>query len=418
MIRSGRSPRAAAGPVDQAIEQVVRRSYGRLVALLACRGIDLTSAEDALAEAFANALRRWPTDGVPANPEGWLLVSARRRLIDGLRHAAVRERVLPLLAVESQMRVETSPAAPFPDRRLELLFACAHPAIDPTLHTPLMLQTVLGLDAATIASAFLSAPATMAQRLVRAKRKIRDAGLRFEIPPLEAFPERLDAVLEAIYAAFGSTWESQGGLDDQGPGLAWEALTLGRLVVEALPEAPEARGLLALMLYCQARRRARFDRNGNYQPLASQDPSQWDQPLIGEAEHHLQQAGAAGCPGRFQLEAAIQSAHLAPAYGRPIDESVILRLYDGLAAMAPTVAVLVNRAAALARAKGPEVGLEAAEALPLELVGTHQPWWALKAHLLERCGRLQEAKEARQRAIGLTENPAVRAYLLAAQPRH
>jgi len=396
---------------QQVIAEVARRSYGRLVALLASRSGDLAATEDALGDAFAAALRRWPLQGVPRQPEAWLLVAARRRLIDANRRANVQERAAPLLAYESWLASTASASAPLADRRMELLFVCTHPAIDPGVRTPLMLQTVLGLEAATIASAFLSSPAAMAQRLVRAKQKIRTTGIPFEIPPREAFPERLDAVLEAIYAAFGATWEGVQGFESGRPGLASEAVELARLVVSALPGAPEPKGLLALMLYCEARRSSRCDRDGFYRPLHEQTSADWDHALIGEAEGLLQQASQLGQSGRFQLEAAIQSAHLAPAFGRTPNDRAILALYDALLGHAPTVAVLVNRAAALARVHGTDAGLDAIDAIPADVVRSYQPWWALRLHLLRQCGRFEEAEAACERAIGLTSDPALRAYL-------
>jgi len=404
------------------IELAARDSYGRLVALLASRSGDVAAAEDALSDAFVTAIERWPTDGIPHNPEGWLLAAARRRLIDGARHGAVRERAAPGIAYEIEAAGASSSTqaidaalleeAAFPDRRIELLFACAHPAIDATMHTPLMLQAVLGLDANVIASAFLSAPAAMAQRLVRAKRKIRDAGIRFEIPASDQFAGRLHAVMEAIYAAFGTGWDAIHGAEDGREALAEEALYLGRLVVDALPNQAEPRGLLALMLYCAARRHARRDANGGYVALSAQNPAQWNHAQIGEAESLLRTASRLNAPGRFQIEAAIQSAHLAPAFGRPADEIAIVALYDALLSYAPTVAALVNRAAAVGRAYGAVEGLAAAEAIPYDQVDDYQPWWALRSYLLARAGRVEESNAARERAVGLTEDSAVRDFLL------
>jgi RNA polymerase sigma-70 factor (ECF subfamily) len=400
---------------------------------------DGRSDRAALGDAFAAALAQWPSAGVPANPEGWLVAAARRRLADGRRRTAVRDAAAAELTyaatltgspagVASPGDAAGEPSA-FPDRRLGLLFACAHPAIDPGVHTPLMLQAVLGLDAAAVASAFLVAPAAMAQRLVRAKRKLRDAGVPFEVPAADALAPRLAAVLAAIYAAFGAGWDAVTGGDVQsGPGaaaasqadLADEAIWLGRLVVDALPDEPEARGLLALMLYCHARRDARTGAAGAglaagpvYVPLAAQDPARWALPLIGEAEAALRAAARHLRPGRYQLEAAIQSAHLAPAFGRPADWAAVVALYDALLAYAPTVGAVVGRAAAVGEAVGPEAGLAASEGVPAAAAASYQPWWALRAHLLARLGRADEAGAAYARAAGLTRSPAVRTFLLA-----
>lgn len=399
---------------DDAVELAARTSYGRLVALLSVRSHDVGAAEDALSDAFIAALEQWPDAGVPANPEAWLLATARRRLVDRARHDAVRARAEPLLAYTASLGEQAFELGALPDRRLELLFACAHPAIDPSIHTPLMLQAVLGLDASVIASAFLSPPTAMAQRLVRAKRKIRDAGIRFEIPEPESFPARLEAVLEAIYAAFGTGWDAIAGSDAMRADLANEALYLCRLVVDALPHEAEPRGLLALMLYCDSRRVARRDIEGRYIPLSAQNSSQWNLAQIAEAESLLQAAARLARAGRFQIEAAIQSAHLAPMFGRLADETGIVALYDALLLYAPTVGALVNRAAAVARAHGADAGLMALDGVPADVVEGYQPWWVLRSHLLLQCGRVDEAALARTRAIGLTEDPAVRAFLLGA----
>lgn len=415
----------------RAVELAARASYGRLVAILASRSHDVAAAEDALGDAFAAALSQWPTSGVPDGPEAWLVATARRRLSDRDRRARVADGAADSLAYaatfvdvtsQSPLHVRGGHAA-FPDRRLGLLFACAHPGVDAGVRTPLMLQVVLGVDVETIASAFLVAPVAMAQRLVRAKRKLRDAGIPFTIPEPEELLPRLAAVLEAIYAAFGTGWDAVAGGDARRADLAEEAIWLGRLTVDALPEEAEARGLLALMLYCHARRSARSDasragasaglRSGAYVPLTDQDPSQWSMPLIGEAEATLMSAARLLSPGRFQLEAAIQSAHLSPAFGRPRDWAAIVALYDALIAYAPTVGALVSRAAALGEASGAAAGLGASDAIPRDVAATYQPWWALRAHLLARLGRNAEAREAYQRAAGLTLAPSIRDFLLA-----
>jgi len=395
-----------------AAELAARVSYGRLLAYLAAQSRDLTAAEDALGEAFVAALETWPRAGVPDKPEAWLLAVARRRLIDGARHARVEDvAAAALRIVVDRAEQEASSKALFPDERLKLLFVCAHPAIDPAARTPLMLQTVLGLDAARIASAFLVAPAAMGQRLVRVKAKIRDAGIRFEIPEPRELPSRLEAVLQAIYAAYGSAWEDVAGADPRRQGLAEEAIWLGRLVTRLLPDEPEGRGLLALMLHCEARRWARRDAEGRYVPLTRQDVALWSQPLIEEAEEILAAASKAMKPSRFQLEAAIQSVHAQRAVTGHTDWEAIALLYEGLIRLAPTIGARVGSAAALAEAKGDDAGLAALEAIPPEAVTGYQPYWALSAHLLKRLGRAAEAREAYARAIGLSEDPAVRDFL-------
>ena len=276
-----------------------------------------------------------------------------------------------------------------------------------------MLQTVLGLDAARIASAFLVAPTAMSQRLVRVKAKIRDASIKFEVPDSRELPDRVDSVLEAIYAAFGSGWDDVAGSDARRRGLTDEAIWLGRLVTALMPQEPEALGLLALMLHCEARRPARRDPNGQYVPLDRQDVTLWSQAMIDEAETLLADAAAAGRPGRFQLEAAIQSAHARRAVTGRTDWEAIALLYEGLLLCAPTVGAQVGHAAALARARGDEAGLAALDAIPGDALVSYQPYCALRAHLLKRLGRAGEASQAFSRAIGLTEDAEVRAFLAA-----
>ncbi|MBE9140182.1 RNA polymerase subunit sigma-70 [Nodosilinea sp. LEGE 07088] len=402
----------------RAAELAARNSYGRLVAYLAAQTRDLAAAEDALGDAFLKALSTWPEQGTPTNPEAWLLVTARRRWIDTARRSQTQEQVFNALTVRDAVvasvsdSVSDSDGATFPDDRLKLLFICAHPAIDGALHTPLMLQTVLGLNAAQIASAFLVAPTTMGQRLVRAKAKIRDAGIAFELPMAEDLPERLDAVLAAIYAAYTQGWETVDGADPRDRGFAEEALWLARLCVQLMPQAAEARGLLALMLYCEARRDARRNAQGGYVPLDQQDTRRWSQAMIAAAEHELAQAASLSQLGRFQLEAAIQSIHAQRLRGAAIDWDALVLLYEGLIQLSPTLGALVSQAAAIAETKGPEQGLALLNTLPAEAIANYQPYWALKAHLLQRLNQAA-AKEAYQRAIGLSEDAAIRDFLLA-----
>ena len=395
----------------QAAELAARVSYGRLLAYLAARWRDVARAEDALGDALLAALETWPRTGVPDNPVAWLLTAARRRLVDGARHAGVAAAAEADLKIMLDERADASPAA-FPDERLALLFVCAHPAIDEAARTPLMLQTVLGLDAARIASAFLVAPATMSQRLVRVKAKIREAGIRFEIPAPGELAARLDAVLEAIYAAYGSGWEDVAGADPRRHGLAEEAIWLGRLVARLRPDEPEAQGLLALMLHCEARRAARRDAAGAYVPLGFQDLRRWSRPMIEEAEEVLAGAARLKAAGRFQLEAAIQSVHAQRVQTGETDWAAVTLLYEGLLRHAPTMGARVAHAAALGQARDAEAGLAALDAIPRDEVATYQPYWALRGHVLKALGRAAEAGEAYERAIGLSEDPAVRAFLL------
>jgi predicted RNA polymerase sigma factor len=404
----------ALGPVDahRAIERVARESYGRLVAYLSASTRDVASAEDALSNALVAALTTWQSDGVPQNPEAWLLTAARHSFIDHVRHRQVAEASEPTLLLLRENSMEMNLSAEFPDDRLKLMFVCAHPAIDPAMHTPLMLQTVLGLDAARIAHAFLISPATMGQRLVRAKTKIRDGGIQFEVPQERELSQRTDAVLEAIYAAFGIGWDDMAGVDQRGRDLAEEAIWLGRVLRQLMPDEAEVRGLLALMLHCEARRRARRGPDGRYIPLSEQDSGQWSQPLIGEAERLLAEASSRRQAGRFQLEAAIQSVHAERTRSGRTEWTAIVLFYEQLLRISPTLGTRTGYAAAVGEASGPQAGLAVLDRIDPDDVCAYQPYWAVRAHLLQRLGKTSEAADAFDRAIGLAEDSAVRNFLL------
>ncbi len=351
---------------QRTIERVARESYGRLVAYLSAHTRDVASAEDALSDALVKALTAWPRDGVPENPEAWLMTTARHSFIDLVRHQQVAESGEPTLLLLREDSKEMTLSPEFPDERLKLLFVCAHPAIDPAMHTPLMLQAVLGLDAARIAGAFLISPTTMGQRLVRAKTKIRDGGIQFEIPQERELPQRLDAVLEAIYAAFGIGWDDMAGVDQRGRDLAKEAIWLARVLLQLMPGEAEVRGLLALMLHCEARRAARRGPDGRFVPLSEQDSQQWSRPLIEEAERHLGEASRRGRIGRFQLEAAIQSIHAERVRSGRIQWNAITMFYEQLIRISPTLGMRTGYAAAVAEAKGVEAGLAALDGIDPE----------------------------------------------------
>ena len=394
------------------IERVARESYGRLVAYLSSHTHDVASAEDALSNALVKALTSWPRDGVPENPEAWLMTTARHSLIDLVRHQQVAEASAPTLMLLREDCKEMTLSSEFPDERLKLLFVCAHPAIDSAMHTPLMLQTVLGLDAARIASAFLVSPATLGQRLVRAKTKIRDTGIQFDVPQDSELPGRLDAVLEAIYAAFGIGWDDMAGADQRGRDLAEEAIWLARVLLQLMPEQAEVHGLLALMLHCEARRAERRGPDGQFVPLSEQDAQQWSRPLIEEAERRLAEASKRGRIGRFQLEAAIQSIHAERARSGRTEWAAIILFYEQLIRISPTLGTRTGYAAAVAEAKGAGAGLATLDTIDPDDISTYQPYWAVRAHLLRRLGKAPEAFDAFDRAIGLTEDPAVRQFLL------
>jgi RNA polymerase sigma-70 factor (ECF subfamily) len=396
-----------------AAERAARESYGKLLAYLAARCGDINAAEDALAEAFAAALEHWPHDGVPRTPDAWLLVTARRRLFDGARREERAQRLhehLVRAANDAQRALERP--GDIADERLASMFACAHPAIPASIRGPLILQVVLGLDAARIASAFLVAPATMGQRLVRAKRKIAAARIPLRVPPADELADRLDAVLSAIYATFAEGWDDPAGVDPRARGLATEALWLGRLVADACPDEPEAVGLLALMLHAHARRKARRGAAGAYIPLDEQDPASWDAGAIDEAESLLLRAARANRPARFQLEAAIQSAHAARRFRRPPDWPAIVGLYDELLRLTGSPVVALNRAVAIGNAAGAPAGLAALRiAAEDQRLFDYQPYWAALAELRARNGERGEAVAAYARAIGLCIDPSARRYL-------
>ena len=397
--------------VHGTIEAVARESYGRLVAYLATRTRDVAAAEDALADAFVAALSAWPRDGLPDKPEAWLLTAARNRLIDRARSNR-RIQTDSTSALEHLAASADDSDELFPDERLKLMFVCTHPAIALDVHTPLMLQTVLGLTCEQIARAFVASPATLAQRLVRAKTKIRDAGIPFEVPAESQLPQRLDAVLQAIYAAYGHGWEDAAGVDPRARGLADEAIWLARVLTQRLPDEPEARGLLAVILYCESRRHARRSNDGGYIPLSEQDPALWSQPMIQEAERELTIASQHQRPGRFQLEAAIQSVHAERARTGRTDWHAIAAFYRHLIQIAPALGARLGHAAAIAEVHGPSSALDLLDNIPSPAIATHQPYWALRAHVLDLLGRKSEAYEAFERAVGLAEDPAVRQFLL------
>jgi RNA polymerase sigma-70 factor (ECF subfamily) len=397
----------------QAAEAVARRSYGKLVAFLAARTSDVAGAEDALSDAFAAALVDWPSSGIPLSPEAWLMAVARRKMIDAGRRRRSHEGAAGhLRLMHEELEAAAASEVQIPDDRLLLMFACAHPAIDPGIRAPMILQTILGFDAATIASAFLVSPATMGQRLVRAKSKIRQAGIPFRLPERADLRERLAAVLGAIYAAFSEGWSDPAGTEIRRRNLAEEAIWLGRLVASLLPEEPEALGLLALMLHAEARRGARRNGRGEYVPLADQDPQAWSTPLIEEAEALLFQASRMGAVGRYQLEAAVQSAHVVRRFTGRTDWAAIEHLYDALSAIIDSPVVAINRAIAIAETRGPAAGLLTLDALAADArLAEYQPYWAARAGLLARSGDHAAADQAYERAIGLEADPAVRDFL-------
>jgi predicted RNA polymerase sigma factor len=392
------------------VAEVARDSYGRLLAVLAAPTRDIAAAEDALADALERALARWPDDGIPANPEGWLLTVARNRLRDMWKSSAYRVNQ-PLDEIEYASTSLDDDMSAIPDRRLELMLVCAHPAIAPNIRTPLMLQTVLGVEAAAIATAFAVEPATMAQRLVRAKKRIRDAGIPFALPERGDLAERLPAVLEAVYGAYAIDWQlrAQGAPIES---LSAEALHLALVLAELLPREPEVLGLAALVCLSEARRPARRAPDGAFVPLDEQDTELWDGVLIARGEELLRRAHDDRRPGRFQYEAAIQSVHCSRAAHGTVDVNALRKLHRALLRVAPSLGAAVASAAVDAQIDGPEAGLRVLAAIDDPAVERFQPAWTTRAHLLAEAGRIAEAAQAYRRAIELTADPGVADYLV------
>ena len=390
--------------VQQRVADLFRDSYGRLLALLAAPTRDIAAAEDALADALERAVERWPKDGIPVNPEAWVLTVARNRMRDVWKSHAYR--MFNPLAENRDSSTEVDDMPAVPDRRLELMLVCAHPAIAPNIRTPLMLQAVLGVEAAAIAEAFAVEPAAMAQRLVRAKKRIRDAGIPFLLPERDDLAARLPAVLEAVYGAYAIDWQV---MPQAAPieTLSAEALHLALVLTELLPGEPEVLGLAALVCLSEARKPARRNRQGRFVPLDDQDATRWDTALIARGEALLRRAHGFGRPGRFQYEAAIASAHCF----RPTDLGALRKLYRALVRVAPSLGAAVALAAVEGQIGGADTGLRALDAIADPAVERFQPAWSTRAHLLADAGRTEAAADAYRVAIELTTDQGVADYL-------
>ena len=387
-------------------------SYGKLVARLAARTGGIASAEDALSGALIRALETWPQRGMPDNPEAWLVTVARNMATDRMRSDA-----LPLIYEEelvAMSKEQGETPATSTDPRLGMMFACAHPSISQELRAPLMLQTVLGLDARRMASVFLLSPGTLGQRLTRLKSKIERAAIPLDLPEEEELDPRLADVLNAIHAAYAVGYNGIPAGDAKAASLAEEAIWLVSLIGAAYPAAAEAHGLFALMFLSEARRPARTDpRTGALVPLDQQDIRQWDPELLKDGELALSNAAQNLSLGRFQLEASIQAAFMARRRTGRTDWDELKRLYAGLVHVSPNIGALVGQAAVLAQAEGPHSALEALERIPRKIRAAYQPWWAVRAHALMALDDATAAVEAFDRAIGLSDDPSTRKYLAA-----
>ncbi len=382
-------------------EDVTRAAYGKLLAMIASRTGDIIAAEDALSDAFVAALKTWPERGIPERPEAWLLTVAKNRRTDQARKDA------RLVITDEVPEMADAPAIDPEDtldERLKLLFVCAHPAIDGGIRTPLMLQTVLGLEAGEIARAFLVSPTAMAQRLVRAKKKIKSAGIPFVVPDASAYPERMSAVLEAVYGAYAVDWLEGGG------DLSHEAFFLSTILADLAPKNAEALGLTALIGFIEARRDARV-RQGVLVPVPEQDTTLWDERLTERSAALLARASALGQIGRYQLEAATQSVHAARAVTGQTDWRALSQLYTGLIKLHPTIGAAVSRAAAVAEDAGPSEGLRLLDQVDYAGLDAYQPAHAVRAHCLAGLGRLAEASEAYAKAISLCTDLPSRRWL-------
>lgn len=389
-------------------EQAARTSYGRLVAVLASISGDIPAAEDALGDAFEQALRTWPRDGVPANPDGWLLTVARNRLRDHWKSAATRTAVPFDPTRHALVAIDEIDVDEIGDRRLELMLACAHPAISPPVRTPLMLNAVLGFTAAQIAAALAIPAPTLAARLVRAKRRISAARIPFHIPDRSVLAKRMTYLLEAIYGAYAIDW-SIAGIEPR-PALAHEALYLAETVTRLAPTDAEAHGLAALISFSVSRASARVDSHGQLVPLGEQDTSLWDRELIARGRQHLRVAHSCGDLGRYQLEAAIQAVHCARRDRGSTDWTALRDLHASLHALAPTLGSMTALAVVTAETDGPHTALAMLDSLGDE-IARFQPAWATRAHLLERIGLTAEALAAYDKTISMTTDPAERSYL-------
>ncbi|MFE1644170.1 RNA polymerase sigma factor [Microbacterium sp. P01] len=400
-----------ASPTDEALERAYRGSFGRLVGSLFRSNGDLQLSEDAVASAFTSAVSAWRAGGIPEAPEAWLRVVARNHALTALRKRSRTNTVAPEVMDGLPAEAETDDGSDV-DERLALLMVCAHPAIDPRMHAPLMLQAVLGVDAARIASVYLVPASTMGQRLSRSKAKIRDAGLRYRVPDREELPGRLQAVLQAVYGAYGLADPIADAEEDRDVALRAEAIRLVEVITDVLPDEPEPWGLLALLRHTESRRPGRFV-DGEFVPLPAQDTRLWSPDLRVSADDALRRAAGLGGVGRFQIEAAISAVHSARADRGTTDHGALVTLYRGLLRVAPSTGATIGAAAAFLAADDVDGAVRTLGSIPSDQVATHQPYWVCRAQIDRRRGDDGAAREAAERAIGLTADSAVRRYLIA-----
>lgn len=398
--------------VKKTIEHIAKASYGKLLAFLSVQFKDIQACEDALSESFQIAYEKWSLEGLPKNPEAWILTVAKNKMIDFFRSVEVRQKATSTVEMLIDESHDVSVAHELIDERLKLMFVCCHPSIDESVRTPLMLQTVLGLESAEIASAFLVSPSAMMKKLVRAKQKIKLAKIEFRVPGVGELEDRLEFVLEAVFAIYGMSWDNLSVSENSIKDLDSEAIHLAQVLVQLLPEASEPKGLLAMMLFCESRKQARRNSNGEFVPLDQQDIQKWDSGLILQAETLLREAFSQQKIGRFQLEAAIQSAHTARVSQKLNNWKEIVVLYNGLISKVDSLGARVSQAAAMIELHGAQLGLKYLNEILNEKVMSYQPYWVVKAHALEKLNQKLEAQNAYDRAIGLSEDIAVRKYLL------